>query len=208
MENNVKRTIIPSFRPLFKNLRMTPLPNRFGSISNYSKRILIAIVAALVLSSSVIAEDTPSPDSPVGDMIPRTKEKVSVSTAMILDVLPGGGHFYLGNYGYGATFGLLKVGAAASTWYFYSQWQDSKSKYRRAPADQAGSYKLQSDRAAQRMTFSIIGSVVVQAASWLKVYSDCQDRNADSYPVFDLGFRDDNIYGSSAGIYICMSRRF
>jgi hypothetical protein len=176
--------------------------------NRFIRIVAVGSVFLLLLAGSLYAADTPSPESQVSEKIPRIKEKVSVSTAMILDLAPGGGHFYLGNYGYGATFGLLKVGAAASTWYFYSDWQNSKTKYRRASSDQAVSYKLQSDRAAQRMTFSIIGCIVIQAASWLKVYSDCQDRNADSYPVFDVGFRDDKIYGSPSMIFIGMSRRF
>jgi hypothetical protein len=178
------------------------------ALLNFSKWILPLVFLAFLLSIPLYGADSQSSESTVSEKIPRMKEKVSVPTAMILDLAPGGGHFYLGNYGYGATFGLLKIGAAASTWYFYSDWQDSKSKYHRAPADKAGSFKQQSDRAAQRMTFSVIGCVVIQAASWLKVYSDCQDRNVDTYPVFDIGFHDDNISGSSAMVFIGMSRRF
>jgi hypothetical protein len=180
-----------------------------SSSVDFAKRILVAgLIAVFFFTGSAYGADSPSPESPVAEKIPRAKEKVSVTTAMVLDIVPGGGHFYLGNYGYGVTFGLLKVGAAASTWYFYSDWQKSKTRYRRASDDQSGKYKLRSDRAAQRMTFSVIGSVVIQASSWFKVYSDCQDLNADSYPVFDLGLRDDSGAVSSVGIFIGMSQRF
>jgi hypothetical protein len=153
--------------------------------------ILMSSVILILFSGFLYAAEAPQPEPSVIEKIPRTKEKVSTSRAMILDIAPGVGHFYLGNYGNGVMFGLLKISTMAASWYYYSQWQDSKTKYHRASADQMSKYKLRSDRAAQRMTFSVIGAGVIYAASWIKVYSDCQDRNADSFPVFDVGFRDD-----------------
>jgi hypothetical protein len=155
-------------------------------------RILVAaVVAVIFVAGSVYGADPSSTEFSASEKIPRMKEKVSTTRAMIFDLVPGGGHFYLGNYGSGAFFGIMKTGSYASILYFYSQWQDSKTKYRRASDDQANKYKLRSDRAAQRMTFSVIGSVVIQAASWIKVWSDCSDINSESFPVFDIGFRDD-----------------
>ena len=103
-------------------------------------RICFIAIAALLFSVSVYAADASPQDFPVSEKIPITKDKVSVTTAMFLDILPGGGHFYLGNYGSGTFFGILKTGSAASIWYFYSQWQDSRKKYHSVSADQVVKY--------------------------------------------------------------------
>jgi hypothetical protein len=141
-------------------------------------KILITCIISLMTCVQLSAQE-----KPVIERLPLTHQGVSTSSAMLLDIVPGGGHFYLGNTGNGVLFALLKTGGAASSFYFYRDWQ-SKNK-----DDNAGSKKV-SDRAAQKFTFSVLASAAVYIVSWSKVYSDCQDINRAARPVFEISSLD------------------
>jgi hypothetical protein len=123
-------------------------------------------------------------------------KEISTFTAMSFDILPGGGHFYLGNYISGSIFAVLKTGGIMSGYFFYQSWQKKKGR-----ENGTTGRKKDSDRAAQRFTFSVFGATAAYGISWYKVYTDCSDINYRAQPVFEIGSTaDDSGFCASIGL--------
>lgn len=140
------------------------------------------LLLILFFSRSLFAQE-----SVIIERTPIHGKEVSTLTAMSLDILPGGGHFYLGNTLSGTVFAVLKTGGIASGYFFYKSWQKKKNRENGTSARQHDS-----DRAAQRFTFSIFGTAAVYGISWYKVYTDCEDINHRAQPVFEIGKNQDS----------------
>lgn len=143
------------------------------------------------------------------DLPPRTGREISVSNALLLDVLvPGGGHFYTDELALGITFAGLKVLGAYSVYYSYKDWKYRRSLYysaRRANQEMDpehelayespdGSYKTEReykrdyDRAAQRITFSILANVLIYSASLYITYKNVEKINERALPTFEIQY--------------------
>ncbi len=157
----------------------------------------------------------------IDNLIPEGKERVSLVSAITLDiVIPGGGHFYTGNYYQGLTFMALKLLGAYSIYYFYQDWRYSRSLYyasRRANEsidpyhelefqDPDGGYKTveeyrrEYDKAVQRITFAVIATAAIYITSVIFVYFDVKEINERAVPTFDLQYSCDEINGTIEGI--------
>lgn len=145
----------------------------------------------------------------VRDLVPAVREEISLPAVLMLDLaVPGGGHFYLGNDYAGYSFLALKVLGAYSVYYCYRDWQYRRSLYRaarRANAqidpdhalefeDPNGGYntveefRRDYDRAAQRITFSVLANVAVYAVSLMMTYQAVKKINTESLPTFELQY--------------------
>lgn len=145
----------------------------------------------------------------VQDLVPAVREEVSMPAVLLLDLaVPGGGHFYLGDDKTAYTFLALKVLGAYTIYYCYRDWQYRGSLYRaarRANAeidpdhalefeDPNGGYntveefRRDYDRAAQRITFSVLANVAVYAVSLMMTYQAVKKINTESLPTFELQY--------------------
>lgn len=157
----------------------------------------------------------------IDNLVPETKKRVSLCSAITLDiVVPGGGHFYTGNYYQGLTFAALKLLGAYSIYYFYQEWQYSRSLYYSSRSanenldpdhelefhDPDGGYKTveeyrrEYDKAVQRITFAVIANAAVYIASVIFVFYDVREINEGAVPTFDLQFSCDKINGIVEGL--------
>ena len=130
---------------------------------------------------------------------------ISMTATLALDVaLPGGGHFYRGDYLNGFIFFSLKAAGAYSVYYFTGRKETALSDYRsaRRSGGVEGSpekERLRYDRAAQLVTFSFIGNLMIYFISASINYNRVMKMNENSYPSFDIyssmsgGWRNDSI---------------
>ena len=149
------------------------------------------------------------PRGEVRDLVPAVREDVSMPAVLLLDLaVPGGGHFYLGNEYAGYSFLALKVLGAYSIFYCYRDWQYRRSLYRAARRangqidpdhalefeDPNGGYntveefRRDYDRAAQRITFSVLANVAVYAVSLMMTCQAVKKINTESLPTFELQY--------------------
>ena len=154
-------------------------------------------------------KNTDAPRGEARDLVPAVREEISMPALLMLDLaVPGGGHFYLGNEYAGYSFLALKVLGAYSIYYCYRDWQYRRSLYRaarRANAqidpdhalefeDPNGGYntveefRRDYDRAAQRITFSVLANVAVYAVSLMMTYQAVKKINTESLPTFELQY--------------------
>ena len=145
----------------------------------------------------------------INNLTPQGGEKVSLRKALLLDLLvPGGGHFYTGNTGFGITFASLKVIGLWSLYYCYSDWKYRRSLYYSARdanesmdpdhrlyfEDPDGGYKTVDeyerdyDRAAQRITFAVLANVLVYASSMIFTYYHVVRINENAVPTFEIQY--------------------
>ena len=157
----------------------------------------------------------------IDNLVPEAKKGVSLFNAITLDiVIPGGGHFYTGNYYQGLTFAALKLIGAYSIYYYYQEWQYARSLYYSSRSanesidpyhelefhDPDGGYKTveeyrrEYDKAVQRITFAVIANAAVYIASIIFVYYDVKEINEGAVPTFDLQFSWDRINGIVEGL--------
>ena len=188
--------------------------------------VVFTLLLGFFISRSAAAEDG---GFIVKDKIPQQKEPVSCTAAMMLDLFPGGGHFYTGHYYYGAAFGALKIGASGAAWYSFLQWKTAERNFHNAEKtrDAMGltgsdsfigsdgkmrstdSYKKESERRAQIFTFTVIGNLIVYTASWITVWHWCSRTNENALPTFDVGFGNDELFEKAGGnITFCAVKRF
>lgn len=132
-----------------------------------------------------------------------------MATALALDlVLPGGGHFYAGNMYAGYFFAGAKLFAAYLIYFSYRDWVYRKSLYRAAKKANAeidpnhelefehpeGGYntveefRRDYDRAAQRITFSALGTAALYSVSLLVTYHSVKKINERHIPTFEIGY--------------------
>ena len=188
---------------------------------------VLAIFAAMWMSVHSPAEVLPEPGAesvkksekePVkkdtgGALIdtrePATGRSVSMTEALLLDtVVPGGGHFYTGNYNTGYVFIALKLFGGYLIYYTYRDWKYRGSLYRAAREandnfdpdhelefkDPGGGYssveeyRRDYDRAAQRISFSVIANVAVYAVSLMMTYQAVKKINTEALPTFEIHY--------------------
>ncbi len=157
----------------------------------------------------------------IDNLVPEAKKSVSLFKAITLDIaIPGGGHFYTGNYYQGLTFTALKLIGAYSIYYFYQEWKYSRSLYYSSRManenldpyhelefrDPDGGYKTveeyrrEYDKAVQRITFAVIANAAIYITSVIFVYYDVREINERAVPTFDLQYSCDIINGSVEGL--------
>lgn len=143
------------------------------------------------------------------DITPEQSGGVSMATALALDFfVPGGGHFYTGNMYTGYVFAGAKLFAAYLIYFSYRDWMYRKSLFRaakRANAEIDPNHELEFehpeggyhtveefrrdyDRAAQRFTFSILGTAALYSVSLLMTYNAVHKINERRIPVFEIGY--------------------
>jgi len=164
------------------------------------------------------------------DLRPSVRERVSMPAVLLLDLaVPGGGHFYMGNEYTGYTFLALKILGAYSVYYCYHDWKYRRSLYRAARRANAEidpdhalefedphggyntveEYRRDYDRAAQRITFSVIANVAVYAASLVMTYQAVKKNNDDALPTFELQYSRATLTdGGGMELSMTVTRRF
>ena len=183
----------------------------FKKTANLITAICIFILFLNVSSVMAAASETAASSSPMILDESSQNEDISLFNTIAIDiVVPGGGHFYRGSYITGAVFALLKSGGAWLCYYYYREWEYSRSLYFSAKkanksidpdhelyfAGPNGSYKTvkeyrrEYDAAAQRITFAVVGNAVIYAVSVLINYHAVNSANEKNMPSFDaaVGF--------------------
>lgn len=134
-------------------------------------------------------------ETEIDDIVPQTRPGKSYLKVLTIDMLvPGGGHFYLGNYYTGAAFAGLKIAGALSLYYFYNDLENKRDEYHSiqrdtaADADNIEGYRREYERAHQHFAFAIIGTAAAYISSLFFNYSDIKDINERAVPTFDLRF--------------------
>lgn len=166
----------------------------------------------------------------IENLTPRAGEEVSLFMALTLDVtVPGGGHFYTGDYYWGITFCALKLLSVYSVYYFYNEWQFRRSLYnasKRADEEMDPSHELEFedpdggyktveefrreyDAAAQRITFAIVATLAVYTTSAILVYFNVKRINEKKVPTFPLQVNRTFVPDIGEEIFsLCYTRRF
>jgi len=141
----------------------------------------------------------------IDNLVPSVQSGVNEWEVMVLDILPGGGHFYRGDYFWGVTFGILKCAGIYSVYYFYRDWEYRRSLYGAAKkADReidpdhylffksGGGYKTTSrlqrdyDSAMQMLTLSVAVNAFIYTASMLINHNRIAEYNKRTIPTFDI----------------------
>jgi len=155
-------------------------------------------------TGSSVDNETEEPE--LENIRPVSTRGKSLATALVLDVvLPGGGHFYRGDYYSGTAFLLLKAAGAWSIYFYYRDWEYRASLYHAAVKadakdpyhdlyfiDEEGNYKSvldyrhDYDRAAQMITFAVIANIAVYTASLITNYFLMRKERERSIPSFEV----------------------
>jgi hypothetical protein len=171
-------------------------------------RVILSAVLVCAVLMSVAADDQAVP---LYDKTPQKVRGVSTGKALMFDIAPGGGHFYLGDYWRGSFFAAGRIGGYGALYLCYDRFRDKRSLYRKADrirvslgvskstpirgpdgrTRSVNSYKKDYDRSSQWLTFSVIGNVAIQTASMIIVYGRCQDINRNTIPSFDVAVLSD-----------------
>ena len=187
-----------------------------------NSKIVIAVILFIAVLPRLSADDT---GVPLYDKTPQKSRGVSTGTALLLDVVPGGGHFYLGDYWRGSFFAAGRLGGFGALYFCYDRFRDKRDLYRRADRIRAAqgvddsakihgpdgkhrsvnSYRKDYDRATQWLTFSVIGNAAIQTASMIVVYGRCQEINRNAVPSFDVAILGD---GKGPIVYCGLTCRF
>ena len=140
----------------------------------------------------------------IDDRIPQINPGHSYLKGLSIDLLvPGGGHFYLGNYYSGALFAGLKIIGVLSLYYYYNDLEKKRDNYNSIRQDpSAGTDKIEGDkleyeRAHQHVAFAVIGTAAAYLSSLIFNYTDLKIFNEKSIPAFDYKYSLDR--GSSGG---------
>lgn len=167
----------------------------------------------ILLNGTFLQAETEEASAPVSTILHENisqDENISMFNTIAIDIIvPGGGHFYRESYITGGVFAVLKMGGAWLCYYYYREWDYSRSLYFSAKkanksidphhelyfAEPNGSYKTvkeykrEYDAAAQRITFAALGNAIVYAASILINYHAVRSANEKNLPSFDAAFR-------------------
>lgn len=182
-------------------------------------------IAVIILSAVLPLWAAEEAGDQLYDRTPQKSRGVSTGTALLCDIAPGGGHFYIGDYWRGSFFAAGKLGGYGALYFCFDRFRDKRDLYRRADrirADQGvddsvkihgpdgkyrsvKSYRRDYDRATQWLTFSVIGNVAIQTASMIIVYGRCQEINRNAIPSFDVAILGD---GKGPVVYCGLSYRF
>ena len=195
----------------------------------FSAGSLFPLDAADAVSVEPAARSDKKREAVVTDMTPQKRPGVSMPFALALDtVVPGGGHFYIGEYVWGAGFAAAKIGGACTFYYFYKEWVYKRSLYQAASkANDAldpthylsfkapdGSYKAvweykrDYDRAAEKMAFAAIGNAAVYVFSWAMTYYHVDKINERTIPAFEVGLALGRDGMPEAAVYTGLTLRF
>ncbi len=164
---------------------------------------------SVVEKTTTVKEKKDTGGAVIDNAEPLEGRKISMSEALLFDaVVPGGGHFYTGNNTAGYVFIGLKLFGAYLIYYTYRDWKYRESLYRSARSanehfdpdhelefkDPGGGYstvedyRRQYDRAAQRITFSVIANVAVYAVSLIMTYQAVKKINTVALPTFEIHY--------------------
>lgn len=178
--------------------------------------IIRTICFLLACSMTLFGWDARAESTPDGrgeeylrDITPEQGEGVSMAAALTLDlIVPGGGHFYVGNIYSGYFFAGAKLLAAYCIYFSYRDWIYRRSLYRaakRANAEIDPNHELEFespeggyntveefrrdyDRAAQRITFSVLGTAALYTVSMILTYHSVKKINERRIPAFEIGY--------------------
>lgn len=189
--------------------------------------LLISIFFAVGVRAQTNLDNDPKTIS-MYDVEPIKSEGISLSTALLMDlIIPGGGHFYTNNIYVGYLFASLKLFSIYCIYYSYREWIYRRSLYSSAqhaneqidPLHELefelpeGGYNTVEefhrdyDRAAQKITFSVLGTVVVYVVSGIVVYHNVQKINIQRIPTFEVSYAG-NICENEKSIMLFITRRF
>ena len=130
----------------------------------------------------------------VDDLIPQRGSGFSMMNTIILDVvLPGGGHYYRGDYYNGVLFMTLKLAGIYSIYHFSKEWEEAGDDYDAAknsnlPADTLTDYERKYDRSAQYLFFAVFSSVLFYSLSIFINYKSVKKMNSVTYPAFEFSY--------------------
>ncbi len=153
-------------------------------------------------------------ESEIDNFTVKNGGEISVLKTVAVDLLvPGGGHFYRGDYAWGFSFMLMKIGGFYSVYYLYGQWKDRESHYNSAKSSSllsgdAEHYKREYDRAAQYVTFAVVGNIIIYTASIIMNLNSVKKNNENAYPTFDLGYSPLNGISAESMISVKFRYRF
>ncbi|MCX7678153.1 MAG: hypothetical protein N2316_02945 [Spirochaetes bacterium] len=181
--------------------------NRVVSMKGWV-RIFLLFLSIAMFSQDCVSQPNGKEESTTYDVMPTKLESLSLSTALVLDVvIPGGGHFYMGNVYTGYAFASLKLLFLYFIYYSYRDWEYRRSLYRSAQRanelidphhelefelpeggyNTVEDFRRDYDRAAQRITFSVVGTVAVYVISGIITYYSVEKYNAQCVPTFEIG---------------------
>lgn len=140
------------------------------------------------------------------------KEEVSLAATLFLDfTLPGGGHFYRGDYVMGGAFLALKIGSGFMAWYFIRNWKEAEESYNESKSagistEERESEKRRYDRTAQYVTFTAALNILVYGVSALINYNSVMKTNETAYPILNISLSEGNKYTDefvlNCGVYM------
>ncbi|MCP4136041.1 MAG: hypothetical protein GY754_34040 [bacterium] len=155
-------------------------------------------IKALVISFCIIplimipgqkglfAGDTmPVKEKDIDPLVPRKIGGTSLFTTLALDILPGGGHFYRGDYPYGIGFALLKAGGGMAIYFCYNNFSNARDTYNN---DRSLGNERSYDSAAQGIVFAVIANVIIYTASAIINYNDVTRINERAIPSFQVAY--------------------
>lgn len=180
--------------------------------------ILLAFVAAeYAVAASDEKNAADGAPREIGSRAPKTGEAASPLRIAAIDfVVPGGGALYYKNYYYGALFGVLKIAGICAMYYSYNDWRYQRSLYfaaKRANAELDPDHKLRFkvpgggyktveelhhdyDRSAQNITFAVLGTAAVYAASLIYTLYKIDESRERSLPTFEISYGRDILTGT------------
>lgn len=131
----------------------------------------------------------------IDDRALQVKSGHSCLKVLSIDLLiPGGGHFYLGNYYSGALFAGLKITGAFALYYFYNDLEKKRDEYHSIQDDSsAGKNQIEGQRreyesAHENVMFAAIGTAAVYLSSLIFNYADLKIFNERSIPAFEYKY--------------------
>ena len=156
-------------------------------------------------------------DAPTGTRVHPVEDReavrapgISLPAVLTLDVLlPGGGHFYRGDYGSGFIFMSLKMAGVWSLYYFNARREEARADLQAARRSGAGEgrQELRYDRTAQLVTFSVIGNLMIYFVSAAVNYSRVMKVNENAFPSFDITGSLDGRHGIDSAVSVKFTLR-
>jgi hypothetical protein len=139
-----------------------------------------------------------SENKTVDNLFVEKKEEVSLATTLLLDfTLPGGGHFYRGDFIMGTAFLTLKIAGGFMAYYFVKNWKESEENYNQSKsagisADELENERRRYDRSAQYVTFTAALNLLVYGVSALINYNSVMKTNERAFPAINISLSGEN----------------
>jgi hypothetical protein len=134
----------------------------------------------------------------VENLFVEENEEVSLATTLLLDfAVPGGGHFYRGDYVMGGVFLTLKIAGGFMAYYFVKNWKDAEESYYESKSagvtsDELAYKRRLYDRSAQYVTFAAAMNLLVYGVSALINYNGVTEINERAFPVLNISLSGGN----------------